>query len=188
MIIAMTQNEDGVWRYHDQVQAELCLFVHLLTGNEITYLDDWLNTDTYWTDDEVLRAKLVRLRHELTATFNKYRRDPFVTKLAAERLFATADKTTLLVAGYKRAEQLLSASRQPRKKDPLREKVLSLMKAHKHDVDNFKTFMSMWQLGHLDGVAAEPIKGTSKYIITDESGDAGSKTYTWGTLEKMFSI
>ena len=62
------------------------------------------------------------------------------------------------------------------------------MGAHKHGVDGFKTFMAMWELGHLDGVSVEGIEGTSRYIVTDENDDAGSKTYSWGTLEKMFAI
>jgi hypothetical protein len=187
MIIEMTKDAAGIWKYHDQQQAELCLFVHVLTGKEITWLDDWLNTDSHWTDDEALRAELVRLRHQLTASFKKYRHDNYVIKVEAERLFATADRTTLLVAGYKRSDQIRSAARMPRRKDAFKAALSQAMHSRKAEMMPFKEFMQAWTLGHINGFTATTTPDAKAYMVRDENGDLGERRYTWGTLERMFS-
>lgn len=92
-------NENGVWRYADNEQAELCSMVLFLNNWEITGFDDWLNTDAHWVDHPGLREKLIDLRHQLTRTFRKYISDNYVLELEAERLFAVAQWTAFYVKG-----------------------------------------------------------------------------------------
>ena len=106
MIIDMSQGKDGVWTYHDDMQASIAITVLLLTGWEITGFDDWLNTDSKWVEKQVNRDELVRLRHRLTETYHAYRKDSYVISLEAERLYAVAKWTSSHVAGYKIARRM----------------------------------------------------------------------------------
>lgn len=110
MIIEMTQDGDGVWMYHDNTQAEICLTVMALTGWEITGFDDWINTDSHWADTEFQgkenRNELIQLRHRLTKTFHDYNGDNYVIQLEAERLYAVAQWIAAHIAGYKVARKV----------------------------------------------------------------------------------
>ena len=120
MIIEMTQDGDGAWKYHDNTQAELCTTVMALTGWEITGFDDWINTDAHWKNSEFEgkknRDELIELRHRLTRTFHDYNHDNYVIELEAQRLFAVAQWIASHVAGYKiaRKEQLHSVAQAAR--------------------------------------------------------------------------
>ena len=110
MIIEMTQDGDGAWRYNDNTQAVICLTVMALTGWEITGFDDWINTDSHWANTESQgqenRNELIQLRHRLTKTFHDYNSDNYVIQLEAERLFAVAQWIAAHTAGYKVARKV----------------------------------------------------------------------------------
>lgn len=80
-----------------------------------------------------------------------------------------------------------AAARNPRQKDPLRASIIAVMRLSKRSHDDFKSFMQMWRLGHLNGLTAKSIENGNRYIITDENIALGEKTYAWSTLEKMYS-
>lgn len=200
MIIEMHKDGDGVWIYHDNTQAEICLTVNALTGWEITGFDDWINTDSHWTDTEFQgkenRNELIQLRHRLTRTFHDYHHDNYVIQLEAERLYAVAQWIAAHIAGYKiarkdkdRIDKAREVSKLPRPKakSPFKEAVLAAMSNEKSSSQDFKTFMQRWRLGHIGGLTIKSTAGSDSYIITDENGELGQKTYTWGTLEKMYS-
>ncbi len=98
-IIAMTKDDDGVWKYHDNSDAALCMHVHLHAGWEITYLDDWLNTEAVWTDRPNDRLILIRLRQRLKgiATAKVFDNDLF--KVSTDALFYAAEAISNNVAG-----------------------------------------------------------------------------------------
>lgn len=75
----------------------------------------------------------------------------------------------------------------PRKKNPMRTAIIEAMGPSRKAHTDFKSFMQMWQLGHLHGLTARSFGDGKKYIIADENGDLGETAYTWGTLEKMYS-
>ncbi len=120
MIIEMTQDGDGVWKYHDNTQAEICLTVQALTGWEITGFDDWINTDSHWADTEFQgkenRNELIRLRHRLTKTFHDYNGDNYVIQLEAERLYAVGQWIASHLAGYKQKQRGFQTTQTKRKK------------------------------------------------------------------------
>ncbi|GAB3475027.1 hypothetical protein [Polaromonas eurypsychrophila] len=122
MIIEMHRDGDGVWIYHDITQAEICLTVNALTGWEITGFDDWINTDSHWTDTEFQgkenRNELIQLRHRLTRTFHDYHHDNYVIQLEAERLYAVAQWIASHIAGYKLAKRAQPLLDQHGKKEP----------------------------------------------------------------------
>lgn len=81
------------------------------------------------------------------------------------------------------------ASKAPRPKARSKFKVAvgtAMWDGKKHSQD-FKTFMQMWELGHIGGMTVRAIKDSDKYRICDENGDLGEKTYTKLTLERMYS-
>ena len=107
-------------------------------------------------------------------------------KVEAERLFATADRTTLLVAGYKRSDQIRSAARMPRRKDAFKAALSQAMHSRKAEMMPFKEFMEpAWTLGHINGFTATTTPDAKAYMVRDENGDLGERRYTWGTLERM---
>jgi hypothetical protein len=200
MIIEMYKNSDDIWVYRDNTQAELHLIVMVLTGWEIASFDDWINTDSHWEDTQFdgkkLRNVLIELRHQLTQTFLKYYDDDYVLQLEAGRLFTAAKGTTFYIAGYQialkdknRGDKARASAKLPRPKTKSQFKVAvsKIMFREKVSSDNFKTFMQMWQLGHIDGMTIKAALDRDRYIITDETGDLGARTYSWTTLAKMYS-
>ena len=199
MIIEMTQDGDGAWLYHDNTQAQICLTVMALTGWEITGFDDWINTDSHWADTEFQgkenRNELIKLRHRLTKTFHDYNGDNYVIQLEAERLFAVAQWIATHIAGYKvarkdknRRDKAVEVSKLPRPNavSPLRKAIIEVMHQHKKDCQDFKSFVAMWELGHLNGLTIQTFDHI-EYVITDENSDMGCKTYTFGSLSTMYS-
>lgn len=89
--------------------------------------------------------------------------------------------------GQASLDQSRQASLQPRAKKPFTQAVRNAMGEGKKDNQDFKTFMQMWRLGHINGLTIKAIESGDRYIITDEDGDLGNKAYGWGTLEKMYS-
>lgn len=103
----------------------------------------------------------------------------------------SARKDFELYDGYAQKEKAnadaRAAARNPRRKDPMRAAIIAVMRLPKENHDDFKSFMQMWRLGHLNGLTAKSIENGRKYIITDDNTDLGAKTYRWSTLEKMYS-
>lgn len=200
MIIEMTQDGDGAWKYHDNTQAELCMTVMALTGWEITGFDDWINTDSHWKNSEFEgkknRDELIELRHRLTRTFHDYNHDNYVIELEAQRLFAVAQWIASHVAGYKiarkdkdRSDKAREVSRLPRPnaKSQFKVAVIAAMRPHKLDDQQFKSFMSMWRQGAIHGLTVKTVDNSENYMITDENGNLGEQSYKWTTLEAMYS-
>lgn len=95
--------------------------------------------------------------------------------------------------GAKAAAKLLSKrnsgnASMPREtaKSPFREAVISAMRPHKRGDQKFKSFMSMWEQDSIDGLTIKT-HDHKDYVITDENGDMGEQSYTWGSLESMYS-
>lgn len=73
----------------------------------------------------------------------------------------------------------------PRAKDPLRAKVLDLMKTYRDS--ELKTFLEAWEAEALHGVRLTWMPTEDSYQVADENGDAGTKNYKLATLTTMFS-
>lgn len=200
MIIEMHKNADGVWVYHDDIQAEICFTVMALTGWEITGFDDWINTDSHWADTEFQgkknRDELIQLRHQLTKTFHDYNDDNYVIELEAERLYAVAQWIAAHIAGYKiarkdkgRADKAREVSKLPRPNavSPFKKAVIAAMRPYKRGDQTFQSFMATWQLGHINGLTVRTFDHKENFVITDEDGDLGKSTYSWGSLQVMYS-
>ncbi len=71
--------------------------------------------------------------------------------------------------------------------DPFKKAVVEVMRSNKPDCKDFKTFMAMWERGHLDGLTIKTADHKKTYAITDENGDLGESTYSWGSLQVMYS-
>ncbi len=117
--------------------------------------------------------------HELSEILNT-RWTAFVVQGSAYRTYHDLPK--------ERAQKSKSARlERPGAKSPLADAIRAAMKSHKASGQSFKDFMQMWGLGHLDGLRVESDGHGKNYMVLDENGDLGSRTYTWGTLEKMYS-
>lgn len=200
MIIEMTQDNDGVWIYHDNTQAEICLTVMALTGWEITGFDNWINTDSHWAETEFQgeekRKKLIHLRHCLTKTFHDYNKDNYVIQLEAERLYAVAEGIASHIAGYKiarkdkdRADKAREVSKLPRPNatSMFKQAIQAAMSPYKRDCSTFKDFMRSWERNPIRGLSIKPDSYENWYVVTDEDGDLGERVYTFGTLQKMYA-
>lgn len=168
MIIEMTQDGDGVWKYHDNTQAEICLTVMALTGWEITGFDDWINTDAHWADTEFQgkenRNELIQLRHRLTKTFHDYNGDNYVIQLEAERLYAVAQWIASHIAGYKVARKYknYADTQADRRKGkgkaltPVQEK--RLVSEYQHRVSNGEKWGAIRELAAQFGTSETTVK------------------------------
>ena len=81
----------------------------------------------------------------------------------------------------------ISTLPRPKAKSLFKQAVEAVMSSEKSSCQDFKTFMQMWQLGHIRGMTIKSNDGVQNYVISDESGELGQKNYKWGTLEKMYS-
>lgn len=108
--------------------------------------------------------------------------------LAAATLFEWGAHGPREAAKHRRRTNAANAMRdRPKAKSKFREAVMTAMKPHKLDNQAFKSFMQMWERAPLDGLRLSQHEGTENYRITDENGELGAKSYTWGSLGSMYS-
>jgi len=75
----------------------------------------------------------------------------------------------------------------PSKRGDLKEKIQSAMRAEKTRGTDFKTLMSRWEKGVLNGLRCQP-EDENNYLIEDENDIEGrQRKYTWGTLQTYYS-
>jgi hypothetical protein len=195
MTIAMTQDKRGIWTYLDQEQSELVTTVWALTGWDMSSFDSWINEDSHWVDYPEIRRDLILHRNNLTHCYQQNFHHNELIQVYADKLFYIAQASRLLMANRGRAIQLhkhqvqrqtASTMPRPRAKSEFKQAVLDAMRTG-GDHQEFKSFMQMWRLGHINGLTVKSIEDGEKYVITDENGDLESKEYKWGSLATMFS-
>jgi hypothetical protein len=76
----------------------------------------------------------------------------------------------------------------PSTKSPMRGAILKAMKPYKKDFQAFKSFMQSWEADAINGLRLTEVNDTQSYIVSDENGDLGQKTYKRDTLEVMYSL
>ncbi len=196
MVINMTQNNDGLWSYDDPVQADMAFQLEAISGLDLTSYDVWLNDDAVWAGHEKTRTGLIALRHELTHAYSQHFSDNSMLEVWCERYFQSTQNARMHMAGkaiatkdLARIEQARSASEQPRPnaKSEFREKISTAMGPYKREGRNFKDFMQMWQHNITSGLTAKTNDHRQTFVITDDEGDLGETTYTWGSLKVMYS-
>ncbi len=111
--------------------------------------------------------------------------DPLLADAGRRRLREAAENAAAQqIADMQRAD----ISKRPRSSErgSLKEKIQSAMHAEKTRGTDFKTFMSLWQQGALDGLRCQP-EGEG-YLIEDENDIKGrQRKYAWGTLQTYYS-
>lgn len=90
----------------------------------------------------------------------------------------------LAADGVMRQLQPRAAAKATRRNDPLRQRIVEMMRRERVNGAAFKTLMQRW--------VGEPINGLilythgDGYLVCDDVAD-DSKPYTWATLQKLYS-
>lgn len=87
----------------------------------------------------------------------------------------------------KRAKQTKVASGKPRRKDPLRQKILKLMKGQKRTRRPFKEFMGGWGHQPMNGLRLIEVTPGLYEVADEDSVPEASKQYRYKTLTTLYS-
>ena len=112
--------------------------------------------------------------------------DPLLADAGRRRLREAAENAAAQqIANMQRAD--ISKRARSSHRGDLKEIIQSVMRAEKTRGTDFKTFMSRWEKGVLNGLRCQP-EGGNNYLIEDENDiDGHQRKYTWGTLQTYYS-
>jgi hypothetical protein len=79
-----------------------------------------------------------------------------------------------------------SAAALGRAKDPLRQRILDMMRPEKAGRTAFKTFLRRWESEQIDRLELRHV-GEAGYAVSDGDGDGGESAYTFDSLKTMYS-
>lgn len=79
----------------------------------------------------------------------------------------------------------LMASKREREGDPMRARIVEVMKVHKKGQGALKPLLEAWTANPMQGLRLSLAKDS--YLFEDEEGELGEKAYKLSTLTKMFS-
>jgi len=118
MIIKMTQDAKGVWRYDDPAENDMVYELEAVSGHELTSFDVLLNDVAQWAGYEKAHAHLVGLRHDLVYKFKRYFDDTEALELAVEIYWQTLQSTRKQITGamLETAKNKHSASQSKRRR------------------------------------------------------------------------
>lgn len=196
MIIPMTQDADGVWQYDDPDENDMVFELEAISGHELTSYDVLLNDVAQWAGHEKYHSHLVGLRTDLTCKFKRYFDDTEALEMAVQSYWLALLASRMQLTGtaleqndVRRKAQPRTAAKAPRPnaRNPLKAAIITAMRPHKRESQDFKTFMQMWRMGALNGLSVCTHDRDETFTITDENSDLGEQSYTWATLQKMYS-
>lgn len=195
-IIAMIQDGDGVWQYTDPDENDLVWELEQISGMNLSAYDALLNDAPKWAGHESKRQMLAGLRLELGHHCRRHYADTERLELQIKSYHQAFDMVRMQITGtvlalkdVRRKTQSKEAAKAPRpsRVSPFKAAIKKAMGQHKHGVQDFQTFMQMWRMDAIDGLSAETSDHSETYTIKDGNGELGEKSYTWATLQKMYS-
>jgi hypothetical protein len=195
-IVEMIQDGDGVWQYTDPDENDLVWELEQISGMNLSAYDSLLNDAPKWVGHESKRQMLAGLRLELGHHCRQHYADTERLELQVKIYHQAFDMVRMQITGMvlalkdvRRKSQSKEAAKRerPNAVSQFRLAIIAAMRSNKPDCENFKTFMAMWEIGHLDGLTIKTINDNETYVITDENGTFGEVTYSRGSLQTMYS-
>ncbi len=99
MVIAMTQDEDGVWQYDDTAENDMVFELEEISGHELTSYDVLLNDVAQWAGHEKAHTHLVGLRTDLAYKFKRYFDDTEALEMAVQAYWLALQATRMQITG-----------------------------------------------------------------------------------------
>jgi len=125
--------------------------------------------------------------HLLAQYHGMARSDDAYLRAEGKKLIAEAAEQALAkrLANARAAEN--AALPRPGAENPIRQRVLAMMKSRKAAGTEFKRLMEAWEMDALAGLRLSVVAPGAEYKVDDEDATDPPIVYKWSTLRKLYS-